>query len=89
MNGTITSVVFHIGAQTPSSYYVAADEAGEFLRNGKYIRLLDQQNSSQKEDSGCQAADSNKGSLGDEKVDETKERVHRHTRRQIQFREGA
>ena len=89
MKGTITSAVFNKGAQTPSSYYVAADEGGEFLRNGKYIRLLEQQSCSQKEDSGCQATDSDKGSLGDEKVDESKERVHRNTRRQVQFTEGA
>ena len=59
------------------------------MRNGKYITFIEQQNCSQKEDRGCQATDSDKGSLGDEKVDETKERVHRHTRRQVQFREGA
>ena len=59
------------------------------MRNGKYIRLLGQQACSQKEDSGYLAADSDKGSLGDEKVNETEGRVHRHTRRQVQFRERA
>ena len=59
------------------------------MGNGKYVRLLEQQSCSQKEDSGCQAADSDKGSLGEEKVEENKEIVHRHTRRQVQFREGA
>ena len=39
--------------------------------------------------SGYQATDSDMGSLGGEKVDETKDRVHRHTRRQVQFREWA
>ena len=89
MKGTITSVIFHEGAQTPSSYYIAADEGGEFLRNGKYIRLLEQQACSQKEDSDYQAAGLDKGSLGDEKVDDSEGRVHRHTRRQVQFREQA
>ena len=59
------------------------------MRNGKYIRLLEQQNCSQKEGSGYQATDSDNGSLGGEKFDENKDRVHRHTRRQVQFREWA
>ena len=37
--GTIVSVEFHEGAQTPSSYHIAADEGGVFLRNGKFIRV--------------------------------------------------
>ena len=89
MKGTIVSVVFHEGAKTPSSYYIAADEGGEFLRNGKYIRLLEEQACTQKEDSDYQAADLDKGPLGDENVDESEGRVHRHTRKQVQFREQA
>ena len=42
MKGTITSVVYPEGAHYPSSYYISADDGGEFLRNGKYIRLLEQ-----------------------------------------------
>ena len=43
MKGTSTSEIFHEGAQTPSLYCILADKGGEFLRNGRYIRLLEQQ----------------------------------------------
>ena len=93
MKGTITSEVFHKGAQTPSSYYILSDEGGEFLRNGKYIGLIEQQDCSQKECVCLQSdTDSGKGSLGDEKSYETRERVQnldrQRPRRQVQFREA-
>ena len=85
--GTIVSVEFHEGAQTPSSYHIDADEGGNFLRNGRFIRLLEEQASSQKEGSDNQDADLDKDSLGDEKAEELEGRVSRHTRKQVQFRE--
>ena len=96
IKGTVTSEVFHEGAQTPSSYYILSDAGGQFLRNGKFIRLLEQQSSSQntnEEGVGLQPeSDSgNAGSLGDEESYETRERVHspdrQRPRRQVQFRE--
>ena len=88
------SEVFHEGAQTPSSYYILFDDRGEFLQNGKFMRLLEQQNSSQNEEGvGLQPeSDSgNAGSLGDEESYETRERVHSPDRQrprcQVQFRE--
>ena len=42
--GTVVSEVYHKGAQAPSLHFVDSDEGGRFLRNGKYIRLLNEQN---------------------------------------------
>ena len=42
--GTVVSEFYHDSAQTPSSYFVDSDEGGTFLRNGKFIRLLNGQN---------------------------------------------
>ena len=84
MKGTISSAVYHEGAHYPSSYYVAADDGGEFLRNGKYIRLLEQQDGTQQESVGLQP-DSGTDSLEGGEV--TKE--YRRPRRKVHFRENS
>ena len=87
MKGTIASAVYHEGAHYPSSYYVAADDGGEFLRNGKYIRLLEQQSGPQQGSVGLQS-DSGTDSLEGGEVPETKGHTHR-PRRRVQFREDS
>ena len=84
MKGTISSAVYHERAHYPSSYYVAADDGGEFLRNGKYIRLLEQQDGTQQESVGLQP-DSGTDSLKGGEV--TKE--YRRPRRKVHFRENS
>ena len=41
--GAVVLEVYHEGAQAPLSYFVDSDEGGRFLRNGKYIQLLNGQ----------------------------------------------
>ena len=42
--GTVVSEVYHEGTQAPLLYFIEADEGGQFLRNRKFIRLLNEQN---------------------------------------------
>ena len=61
------------------------------MKNGKYIRLWEQQSGPQQESVGLQAVNSDTCSLEGEEVPETKGSTQRprRTRRQVQFREGA
>ena len=43
VTGTVTRTISHQGADRPSSYEVSGDEGGSFLRNGRYMRLREQQ----------------------------------------------
>merc|ERR1711888_247865 len=43
VTGVVTKAISHQGADRPSSYEVTADEGGIFLRNGRYLRLREQQ----------------------------------------------
>ena len=41
--GTVTSTIHHEGSESPSTYMVEADSGGNFLRNGKFLRMMSKQ----------------------------------------------
>ena len=43
MTGTVTSAIHHEGSESPSTYTVEADSGGNFLRNGKFLRMMSKQ----------------------------------------------
>ena len=43
MTGTVTSTIHHEGSESPSTYTVEADSGRNFLRNGRFLRMLSKQ----------------------------------------------
>ena len=41
--GTVASTIHHEGSESPSTYTVEADSGGNFLRNGKFLRMMSKQ----------------------------------------------
>ena len=48
--GVVTKAISHQGATQPSSYEVTADQGGVFLRNGRYLKLREQQPDTENDD---------------------------------------
>ena len=44
VTGVVTKAIYHQGASQPSSYEITIDSGGSFLRNGKFLRLHEEQN---------------------------------------------
>ena len=68
VTGIVTKTISHQGADRPSSYEVTADEGGTFLRNGRYLRLREQQPDTENAEEDSREADTEP----DNKKDESK-----------------
>ena len=57
VTGIVTKTISHQGSDRPSSYEVSADDGGTFLRNGRFLRLREQQPSTENADTDNKEVD--------------------------------
>ena len=67
VTGIVTKTISHQGSDRPSSYEVIADnDGGTFLRNGRFLRLREQQPSTENADTDSREVDTEPDNTEDE-----------------------